>query len=136
MIERLAIAVGLLLVGYVTYRITQVYTLRQAAKNAPSDPLLATRRRVPTILYFTTPTCAPCKYAQRPTLEKLQTAMGDTVEVIQVDATEDPDAAARWKVQTVPTTFVLDESGTPKEVNHGVADFDKLQQQLMAVVAV
>jgi thioredoxin 1 len=133
MMERLAIAVALIVFGYTAYCMAQTWLLWQAAKNAPSDPLLATRRRVTTILYFTTPTCAPCKYAQRPALEKLQTAMGDTVEVIQVDATEDPDAAARWQVQTVPTTYILDASGHPKQVNHGVADFDKLQQQVMAV---
>lgn len=133
MMERLTVAVALLMFGYLAYCMARTWVLWQAAKQAPADPLLASRRRVPTVLYFTTPTCAPCKYAQRPALEKLQTTLGDTVAVIQVDATEDPDAAARWQVQTVPTTFILDAAGQPKQVNHGVADFDKLQQQLQLV---
>ena len=86
------------------------------------------------MLYFTTPTCAPCKYAQRPALSKLQTQLGEAVQVIQVDATEDPDAATRWGVQTVPTTYILDGAGKPLHVNHGVADVNKLTTQVQAVV--
>ena len=59
--------------------------------------------------------------------------MGEAVQIIQVDATENPDAATRWHVQTVPTTFILDGQGQPKDVNHGVAGVKKLRQQLCQV---
>ncbi len=131
MLERLVIAGGLLLLGYAVYYALRCYSLWRAAKQAPSDPLLAdVERGVSTVVYFTTPTCAPCKFAQRPALAKLQQELGEALQVVQVDATVDPDAASRWGVQTVPTTFVLDASGKPKHVNHGVADANKLRQQL------
>ncbi len=131
MLERLVIAVALLAMGYCAYCATRTYLLWRATKQAPQDPLLASvRKGVPAVLYFTTPTCAPCKYAQRPALGKLQTQLGEAVQVIQVDATEDPDAASRWGVQTVPTTYVLDGDGKPMHVNHGVADVNKLMKQL------
>ena len=134
LLERLGLTLALVAFGYIAYCMTRKYLLWRATKQAPSDPLLTeARRNIPTILYFTTPTCMPCKYAQRPALEQLQQEMGEAVQAIQVDATENPDAASRWQVQTVPTTFVLDVAGTPKRVNHGVADVNTLRQQLAAV---
>lgn len=131
MLERLGIAVALLAMGYFAYCMTRTYLLWRATKQAPSDPLLATAQRgIPAVLYFTTPTCAPCKFAQRPALQKLQAELGEAVQVIQVDATQNPDAASRWQVQTVPTKFVLDGTGTPRHINHGVTDFNKLLQQI------
>jgi len=41
MLERLAIAAGLLLLGYGVYYALRCYSLWRAAKQAPSDPLLA-----------------------------------------------------------------------------------------------
>lgn len=134
MIERLLIAVALLVVGAVAYQTWKAYTLRAAGRQASSDPLLTdTQDDIPVVLYFTTPTCAPCQYAQRPALFKLKETLGDGVQVVQVDATEDPDAASRWKVQTVPTTFVLDGTREAVHVNHGVAYFEQLQQQLSSI---
>ncbi len=135
MLERLGITVALLAMGYYAYRLARCYALWQAAKHAPDDPLLShLRRHVPTVLYFTTPTCAPCQYAQRPALAQLQQDLGEAIQVVQVDATQDPDAAARWQVQTVPTTFVLDGNGTPTQINHGVADANTLRQQIQAII--
>jgi thiol-disulfide isomerase/thioredoxin len=132
MIERVLIAIVLLVVGYCAYQLFQRATLRRARENVVKDPLLqGGRPGVAKVLYFTTPFCAPCKYAQRPALDKLQTEMGSTIEIIQVDATQDPEAATRWNVQTVPTTFVLDETGEFRTVNHGVADYDTLRRQLL-----
>lgn len=134
MLERLAIAVAFLSMGYVAFCMLRTYTLWQAAKSAPQDPLLsAARRGVATVLYFTTPTCAPCQFAQRPALAQLQAELGEAIQVIQVDATQDPDAATRWNVHTVPTTYILDVHGKPKQVNHGVADVNKLRQQIGAI---
>ncbi|MEO1442523.1 MAG: thioredoxin family protein, partial [Chloroflexota bacterium] len=78
MLERLGIAVAVLAMIYFGYQLVRCYSLWRAAKQAPADPLLKNLRRgIPAVLYFTTPTCAPCKYAQRPALHKLQTQLGD-----------------------------------------------------------
>ena len=88
------------------------------------------RPGIPTILYFTTPQCAPCQRQQRPAISRLLDELGDGVQVIEVNALEQPDAADRWGVLSVPTTFVLDGRGRPQDVNYGVAATDKLKRQI------
>ena len=51
--------------------------------------------------------------------------------MIRVDATEDPEAARRWGVMSVPTTFVIDRQGKPRGVYNGVVDADTLKRELM-----
>ncbi len=133
MLERLILCIlisGALIAAYALLRRSQ---LARVAKQAGCDPLLAgARAGVPTIVYFTTPGCAPCRYQQRPALAKLCEELGEYVQIIEVDAAEQPDAAQRWGVFTAPTTFVLNSSGAPHSVNHGVADARKLAQQIRA----
>jgi thioredoxin 1 len=88
---------------------------------------------VPAILYFTTPTCVPCKTVQRPALARLQEQLGDSIQVIEVDAAAQPDLANCWGVLSVPTTLIIDGRGRPRRVNHGVSSADKLQQQIEGV---
>jgi thioredoxin 1 len=83
----------------------------------------------PTLLYFTTPDCAPCKTVQRPAIQRLQDLMGETLQVVEVDATIQPELASQWGVLSVPTTFIIDSQGTPRHVNHGVAATEKLLKQ-------
>ena len=84
----------------------------------------------PAIVYFTTPTCAPCKTIQRPAIETLKKKLGERLQVIEVDASVEPKLAQDWGVMSVPTTFVIDSEGTPRHVNHGVATAEKLTHQL------
>lgn len=128
MLERLILALALLAVGYLLVRRFQSNQLKRASA---ADPLLAdlTPDR-PTIVYFTTPGCMTCKTAQQPALQRLQQALAGRLHVVQVDASQHPDAATRWGVQTAPTTFVLDSSGKPIAVNNGFADEALLRKQL------
>lgn len=82
------------------------------------------------IVFFTTPDCAPCKSMQHPALMRLQQLEGDKVQVIEINAYEKPEIAKNWGVMSVPTTFVLDSSGKPRIVNHGVASTEKLLDQI------
>lgn len=133
MIERLIAALVLLAVGYVAYRWMIRRQMRQATALAPSDPLLSgLTPGVATIVYFTTPTCIPCKTQQTPALKRLQDELGAAVQIVRVDATEQPEAAQRWGVFSAPTTFILDGHGVTLAVNHGVAEADKLRRQLQA----
>ena len=130
MLERLLFAGVLLAVGIVAYCVYRRLHLSQLAKSIDIDPILThLKRDVSTIVYFTTPMCIPCKTQQQPALQKLQTELGDRrIQIIQLDATQDPSAAERWGVMSAPTTFVLDEMFQPKHVNHGVADENKLKR--------
>lgn len=91
------------------------------------------RPGVPAVLYFTTPTCVPCKTIQRPALIKLQERLSDSIQVIEVDAAAQPELANYWGVLSVPTTFIIDSRGRPRRVNHGVSRADKLQKQIEEV---
>ena len=83
-----------------------------------------------TLIYFTTPTCAPCKTVQRPAIQKLSQTLGNALHVIEIDATEKPELASRWGVMSVPTTFVIDPKGKLRHVNHGVTRAEKLLVQI------
>ena len=129
MIERLLIALILLAVGVVIYRIVIARQKENANTLVSVDPLLSdVLPGIPVIVYFTTPMCAPCKTRQQPALERLRNEV--QVQIVKVDASENPDTAQRWGVFAAPTTFVIDGSGNTRAVNHGVADFHKLKAQL------
>ena len=131
MIERLIAAIVLLALGAIGYRMMIRRQIRRTTALAASDPLLSgLKAGIPTILYFTTPMCIPCKTQQTPALKSLQDELGEAVQILRVDATEQPDAAQRWGVFSAPTTFVLDGRGTTLAVNHGVAEAAKLRTQL------
>lgn len=134
MIERALLAVVLAALGFVIYRLYTRHQIGKAAAIIGDDPLLANGKSgVPTIVYFTTPTCAPCRLQQTPVLEQLQRELDeDHLRLIRVDATEDPDAADRWGVFSVPTLFVLDAQGQPRSVFNGVVGLEKLKQELQA----
>jgi thiol-disulfide isomerase/thioredoxin len=132
MLERLIVLIVLSALAAPTYRLFRRWQVRRVARFAPRDPLLATLRPgVPAILYFTSPTCVPCKTQQRSALQRLVSDLGDGVQVIEVNALEQPDAADRWGVISVPTTFILDAQGQPREINYGIAGPDKLKRQLL-----
>ncbi len=127
----LTLGVALIVLGYNALRRWQV---RRLGRLAAQDPLLASLRPgIPAIVYFTSPACAPCITQQKPALSSLQADLGDAVQVVEVDALQHPETADRWGVLSVPTTFVLDRQGRPREVNYGVAGADKLRQQLQRV---
>ena len=131
MIERAVVVVFLILIVPMVYRWFTRRLLGRAATHAASDPILAKAKPgVPTIVYFTTPLCVPCRTLQEPALKQLQAEMGDVIQVIKIDASRYPDTADRWGVFSAPTTFILDSKGQPRNVNHGVADCDKLKGQL------
>jgi thiol-disulfide isomerase/thioredoxin len=137
MLERLFLTLLLLAVGLVVYLLFNRYHVRRVLALSHGDPLLEhLRPGIPAILYFTTPTCAPCRTQQIPALQRLQADMGETVQIVTVDATENPDDANRWGVFSAPTTFVLDASRHTRAVNHGVADDRKLKRQLLEAVTI
>jgi thioredoxin 1 len=86
----------------------------------------------PTLLYFSSPDCAPCFLQQSPILTSLQEVLGDCVNFQEYDAVAHPDLARRYRVLTVPTTVVITPNGEVLAVNYGVTQSGKLQRQLEA----
>ena len=114
---RILWTVGILFASIAAYQLVTRAVLSKARSASRQAPI--GRSHIPAILYFTTPDCAPCKTIQRPALEKVKAAVGDPMDVVEVDAYQKPDLARQWGVLSVPTTFILDANGTPRHVNHG-----------------
>jgi len=112
--------------GLVAWQLANRWILRRAGRILPGEHVAG----IPAILYFTTPTCAPCKTFQRPAIEKVKQILGNCLKVIEIDATAQPEVASQWGVLSVPTIFVLDQDGKPRHVNHGPTGVEKLLQQL------
>lgn len=128
---RSALAIAIILIGAVIYWLINHYLLTRAKNNVFT--LFSKLPNKPVIVYFTTPTCVPCKTVQRPAIDKVSRMLGENLHVVEIDATEHPDLANRWGVMSVPTTFLLDSHGNPRYVNNGVARAEKLIQQIQTL---
>ena len=128
---RFVIALAIIGFGLLIYWWMNQRLLSRAQTNGHA--LIGKLPHKPVIVYFTTPDCVPCKTIQRPALNQLSNAMGDKLEVIEIDATQRPDLASEWGVFSVPTTFLLNDRGEARYVNNGVARIEKLMEQLQSL---
>lgn len=146
-LQRLGLSLALIAAGWALFRLVSLMNLRAAAQStggrAPGDGASRTEDAGdglfdlgrPAIVYFTTPQCQTCKSVQRPALRRLQDRLGEALQVVEIDATQRPDLAKAWKVISVPTTFVIDAQGKPRQVNFGATSTEKLYEQLTQAVA-
>jgi thiol-disulfide isomerase/thioredoxin len=124
-------AAAIILCGLACYALVSRLILRRVRGKAGG--VAGIQPGVPSILYFTTPDCIPCKTIQRPALSMLRARLGDGLMVIEVDATQNPRMAQEWGVMSVPTTFIIDAEGCPRHINHGAVSAEKLFEQLERV---
>lgn len=124
-----ALAIAGTLVG-VYWLVNRMIISRTRGKRLGLETILP---GVPAILYFTMPTCVPCRTVQRPALARLVEQQGDMVQVIEIDASAEPELANYWGVLSVPTTFIIDSKGRPRRVNHGITSAEKLIRQIEEV---
>lgn len=127
-LTRAVLAILIIAGGVLAYWLLNRFLILRARSKQPNLPVYPTGK--PAILYFTTPDCAACKTVQRPALQRIKERLGDRLEVIEINAQECPELASQWGVLSVPSTFVLDSSGTLRHVNHGAARAEKLLEQL------
>jgi thioredoxin-like negative regulator of GroEL len=129
---RLAIAVVISLLGVSAFWGWNHLQLRRLgrARGAALRGLETMRAGVPGILYFTTPDCQVCITTQKPALKRLEAELGAGLQIVEVDATVQPELADYWGVLSVPTTFIIDGSGQPRHINHGLTGKDKLRRQI------
>ncbi len=131
MLERMLVALLIIAAGTLIYLGWRRWQLQR--HHAGMLGLDSVQPGLPFILYFTTPDCVPCRTVQRPALHSLQQTFGEKLQLVTIDAAEQPEVADHWGVLTIPTTFVFDREGTPVSCNMGVANTQKLLGQLKAV---
>jgi thioredoxin-like negative regulator of GroEL len=84
----------------------------------------------PTLVAFSSPSCAACHTAQAPALRQLQAQVGERgVRLLEVDVADRPDAARAFGIMTVPSTVLLNRDAVFK-VNHGFQPTRRLAEQL------
>jgi thiol-disulfide isomerase/thioredoxin len=130
-LARFALATGIIAIGVLAYWWINQLLMGRAKSNVFT--LLNVLPNKPLIVYFTTPTCAPCKTIQRPAIEHVTNLLGEKLHVVEIDATEQPDLAKAWGVMSVPTTFLFDSRGEARYVNNGVARAEKLIKQIQTL---
>ncbi len=130
-LERLALALGLIVTGVLAYRLYGWFVMRRVARRELG--LDGYQLGKPAILYFTDPGCAPCYTIQDPALEQVASQYGEQLQIIKVQALERPNLANTWGVLSLPTTFIIDAKGHPRGINHGAARAPRLIDQLSAI---
>jgi thioredoxin 1 len=87
----------------------------------------------PGVLYFSSPDCAPCETIQKPALERLIELSAGELQIVEVNALENPELADQWGVLTLPTTFLIDSHARARGVNHGAVRESTLMRQLSRI---
>ncbi len=134
MLERLLIVAVSLLIGVLICQGVRWWLARktqQLAGQAVPDEVARLLPAGPALLYFTTPTCAQCRFQQAPILSQL--AKSTNVVIHTVDAIEHEVLASFYGIMTVPTTIWLDDQQRPAAINHGLALLPQLHQQAVAL---
>ncbi len=131
MLERVLVAIGVMIFGVLTYRLLlwaqQRVVTRRAQTHALSDRAA--------LLIFTSPTCAPCKLQQLPIVNRLMTDWNDRIDLQVIDVTEQPEIAQQYGVWSLPTSIVLKADQSVVAINQGVAHAKKLRQQFEQATA-
>ncbi len=128
---RFGLAIGIIGLGALAYWLINQHLLTRARNNVFT--LFNKLPNKPVLVYFTTPDCAPCKTVQRPAIDRISNLLGEKLEVVEINAYEQPDLAKTWGVLSVPTTFVIDERGEARYVNNGVTRAEKLLEQIQTL---
>ena len=129
MLERIALAIGLIIIGWLAYHALLSAQHRLVSHTSKSHSLSGR----PAILVFTSPTCGPCKLQQMPILNRLMVDWQDKIDMSVIDVTEQPDVASRYGVWSLPTTIVLDADRQVAAINQGVASDRKLREEFEKV---
>ena len=128
---RALVAVGIIVAGLGAYWLINQRLLLRARNHVFT--LFQNLPRKPVLVYFTTPDCVPCRTVQRPAIDQIRGMLGEKLEVVEIDAYEQPDLVQKWGVVSVPTTFLLDARGEARYVNNGVARVQKLMEQIQTL---
>ena len=80
-----------------------------------------------TVIKFSYEGCQPCKlYA--PAFTKVAQELSEQYQFVEIDVDEKPDVASSYKVRSVPTTIITDESDNVLATKAGVMSEQQLKE--------
>ena len=128
MVERLAITLFVLIIAAIGMWLIRRRKIRRAQDAIHRSGISS---GIPTIVYFWSAGCRQCRNAQRPVLERIVEEYGEgNLKLITYNVDESFDIAKAWGVMTLPTTFIVDQSGEILYANNGLATDRALRRQL------
>ena len=89
-----------------------------------------TARAEPSVLFFSSTTCAVGHTAQRPALDAMTAQLDRPLPIREIDVAQEPEVARRYRVMSLPTTIVLGGGGDVVAINVGFASAEKLATQI------
>ena len=88
---------------------------------------------LPQVIDFNATWCGPCRMFA-PTFEKMGKKYEGKITFLSVDVDENPDMAAQYEVQSIPTVVYIDAEGKTVDVTVGLLseeEFDARLQKLL-----
>ena len=88
---------------------------------------------LPQVIDFNATWCGPCRMFA-PTFEKMEKKYEGKITFLSVDVDENPDMAAQYEVQSIPTVVYTDAEGQTVDVTVGLLseeEFDARLQKLL-----
>ena len=103
-----------------------------AAETVEADSA-TTAAGLPQVIDFNATWCGPCRMFA-PTFEKMEKKYEGKITFLSVDVDENPDMAAQYEVQSIPTVVYIDAEGKTVDVTVGLLseeEFDARLQKLL-----
>lgn len=130
--ERILIVFALALAGVVVFWLFKQWQMRRMTSAVIGTTSVNGSQRAH-LLYFGSENCAACPTQTR-YVEAVANQWADAIEIETIDAEADPEKASRFGVFTLPTTILVDTAGKVREINYGLTNAHKLNQQLQTVL--
>ncbi|CAM3322752.1 thioredoxin family protein [Mycobacterium frederiksbergense] len=132
----IVIVIAVLGIGYLVGKMITLRSgmLRAAAEASDIDTSgLGLSTTGPTILHFTATWCGPCAAVRR-VVDQVCADL-PAVAHVEIDMDENPEAARRLSVLSLPTTVIFDGDGRPRYRTTGVPKAADLRSALEPLLA-
>ena len=112
-------------------------TVTDTATETAAETVVADNATVaagmPQVIDFNATWCGPCRMFA-PTFEKMEKKYEGKITFLSVDVDENPDMAAQYEVQSIPTVVYINAEGKTVDVTVGLLseeEFDARLQKLL-----
>jgi thioredoxin-like negative regulator of GroEL len=131
MIERLLLVLLISALGFLFFALIKRRHMRQISDSLGSGPLAAPGQ--PALLYFRSDSCASCASQSR-FVQQVEEKWHGRITIQTIDTEQEMEQAQQYNVFTLPTTLIVDSAGTVRHINYGLADTQKLAQQVESIL--